>query len=151
MRLLLVAFVLGALQSDTTALVDASKDAKAKRKTSTTKVITNADVKKSKGKLIEKPSTAAPAADPKHEPTEIEKQNAIRSARVASETRIAAAEKAVANLEREIAAIEASYFETNDLDYRDKVITKRFEETKKKLDEAKKELAAAKSGSDLEN
>ena len=149
MKLLLAAVLIAALQSDTTALVDASKDAKTKRKTSTTKVITNADVKKSKGKLIEKPGTATTTAEAKPEPTETEKQNAMRTARLTSETRLAAAQKAVADLEREIAAIEASYFEANDLDHRDKVIAKRFEETKKKLDAARKELAAAQGGSSV--
>ncbi len=143
MKLLLVALVIASLQSDTTALVEASKDAKTKRKTSTSKVITNKDVKKSKGKLIEKPAEAQPAGDVKQEPTELEKQNAMRTARVTSSARLAAAEKAVADLEHELAVIEASYFDSNDLDHRDQVITKKFEESKKKLDEARKELEAA--------
>jgi len=135
MKLLLLALMLAALQSDTTALVEASKDAKAKRKASTTKVITNADVKKSKGKVVQKPGAAAPAAETKPEPTLLEKQAAERAARLAAEARLASAQKRVADLERELAAIETNYYETNDLDYRDKVLVPRFNEVKKQLDE----------------
>jgi len=142
MKLLLLAFVIAALQSDTTALVEASKDAKSKRKASTTKVITNADVKKSKGKVSQKPGSTAPA-QVKPEPTLLEKQAAERAARVIAEVRLATAQKVVAELERELAAIETSYYETNDLDYRDKVLTKRFADVKARLDEASAELKAA--------
>lgn len=143
MKLLLLAFVIAALQSDTTALVEASKDAKSKRKTSTTKVITNADVKKSKGKVVQKPGTPAPATDTKPEPTSLEKQAMERAARQIAEARLATAQKLVAELERELAAIETSYYETNDLDYRDKVLTKRFADVKARLDEARKESRSA--------
>jgi len=143
MRLFLLAFVIAALQSDTTALVEASKDAKAKRKASTTKVITNSDVKKSKGKVSQKPGTAPPATDAKPEPTSLEKQATERAARQLAEARLAAAQKRVAELERELATIEVSYYETNDLDYRDKVLTKRFADVKARLDEASAELKAA--------
>lgn len=144
MKLLLLAFVIAAFQSDTTALVEASKDAKSKRKASTTKVITNADVKKSKGKVSQKPGSTAPA-DVKPEPTLLEKQAAERAARVIAEARLDTAKKVVAELERELAAIEISYYETNDLDHRDKVLAKRFAAVKAKLDEAEKELAAVSS------
>lgn len=140
MRLLVLAFMIAALQSDTTALVEASKAAKAKKKTSTTKVITNADVKKSKGKLIERPGTPAPVAKP--EPTLLEKQEAERTARLIAEAKRAQLEKTIAALEKEVADLETSYYATNDLDYRDNVITVKFAEAKAKLDNAKKELAA---------
>ena len=139
MKLVLIALIVASLQSDTTALVEASKEAKAKKKTSTTKVITNADVKKSKGKLVERPGTKAPEVKP--EPTLMEKQAAERTARLASEAKRAELQATVAALEKEVAALEASYFATNDLDYRDNVIAKRFAEKKTKLDAAKKELA----------
>jgi hypothetical protein len=145
MKLLLLAFVLAALQSDTTALVEASKDAKSKRKTITTKVITNADVKKSKGKVAQKAGTPPPAAEAKPEPTSLEKQAMDRAARQIAEARLATAQKHVTELERELAAIETSYYETNDLDYRDKVLTKRFADVKARLDQAKKELSASSS------
>ena len=141
MKVLLLTFVIAALQSDTTALVDASKDAKTKRKASTTKVITNADVKKSKGKVVVKPGTA-PATEPKQEPTSLEKQATDRTARLAKEAKVAELQKTIARLEAEVAALEQSYYEANDLDYRDKVIVQRFNEAKQKLDAAKAELEA---------
>ena len=79
----------------------------------------------------------------KPEPTLLEKQAAERAARVIAEVRLATAQKVVAELERELAAIETSYYETNDLDYRDKVLTKRFADVKARLDEASAELKAA--------
>jgi hypothetical protein len=140
MRLLLLAFVIAAMQSDTTALVEASKAAKAKKKTSTTKVITNADVKKSKGKLSVTPATQQPAETKPAEPTLLEKQAVDRAARLAFEAKRAELEKNVATLEREVAGLEASYYETNDLDYRDTVIARKFAEKKAALDAARKEL-----------
>jgi len=137
MRLLLIAFVIAAMQSDTTALVEASKAAKAKKKTSTTKVITNADVKKSKGKLSEHPATSTPVV--KLEPTLLEKQAAERTERLTLEAKRAELEQKVAALEKEVAALEASYYEANDLDYRDTVIAKKFAEKKAALDAARKE------------
>jgi len=146
MRLLLIAFVIASLQSDTTALVEASKEAKAKKKTktSTTKVITNADVKKSKGKITQLPSTKTTTTEePKPAQTLLEKQEAERTTRLAAEAKRAVAEKQVADLERELAALEQSYYEANDLDERDKVIAKKFADVKSKLDAAKKDLSGA--------
>lgn len=140
MNLLVLALMLAALQSDTSALVEASKEAKAKRKTSTTKVITNADVKKSKGKLTERPASTAPAVNP--EPTLLEKQAAERTARLAAEAKRSELGKKVAALEAEAAALEQKYYETNDLDERDKVIAPKFADVKARLDAAKKELDA---------
>jgi len=142
MKLVLLAVLIAALQSDTTALVEASKAAKAKKKTSPTKVITNADVKKSKGKLIENRNSAA-QTEVKQEPGLKEQAEAKRTARLAAEERLASADKTVAALEKQVAALEASYYETNDLDYRDKVITKKFAEAKAKLDVAILERDAA--------
>jgi hypothetical protein len=140
MKLILIAMLVASLQSDTTALVEASKEAKAKKKTSTTKVITNADVKKSKGKLSQRPATTAP--DVKPEPTLMEKQAAERTARLATEAKRAELQTTIDALEKEIAALEASYYAANDLDYRDKVIAPKFAEKKAKLDAAKKDLDA---------
>ncbi|HJQ37059.1 MAG TPA: hypothetical protein VKB93_07965 [Thermoanaerobaculia bacterium] len=136
MKLVLLAVLIALLQSDTTALVEASKAAKAKKKPSSTKVITNADVKKSKGKLIERPATAT-AAEVKPEATLLEKQQAERTARLKAEATRAELDKTIAALEKEVAALEQSYYETNDLEYRDKVITAKFAEAKRKLDEAR--------------
>ncbi len=120
-------------------LTDAAKDAKAKRKKSTSKVITNADVKKSKGKIVETPNVSATA--PEKEPTLTEKYEARRAAdKVASENR-AKLETLVADLEKELAALEQQYYDENDLARRDGEIVKKFNDTKAKLDAAKSELA----------
>ena len=140
MKLVLIALLIASLQSDTTALVEASKEAKAKKKTgSTTKVITNADVKKSKGKLVERPGTKAPEVKP--EPTLLEKQAAERAAQAVTNAKRAELQTTIDALEKEVAALEASYYAANDLDYRDKVIAPKFAEKKAKLDAVKKELA----------
>lgn len=134
-------------QSDTTALLDAAKDAKEKRKKSTSKVITNADVKKSKGKIVQltekdlKPIETKPVTGP----TTLEKHDAANKARHEAAARLVTAEKAVAELERELMKIEQSYFEENDPGTRDTVITKHFAETKAKLEKAKQELEAARA------
>lgn len=132
---------------DTTALVDAAKDAKAKRKQSTSKVITNADVKKSKGKIIEltekdlKPIESKPATGP----TTLEKHDAARKARLEAVAQLVRADQAVADLERELTKIEQSYFEENEPNTRDTVIAARFTETKAKLEAAKLEREAARA------
>jgi len=144
MKLLLIALVVASLQSDTTALVEASKEAKAKKKsgTTTTKVITNADVKKSKGKLTPLPAAKTKTAEAKPGPSLMEQQAAERTARLASEAKRAAVQSTIDTLEKDVASLEASYFATNDLDYRDNVIARQFSEKKKQLDAAKKELDA---------
>ena len=144
MKLVLLALMLASLQSDTTTLVEASKAAKAKKKsgtTSTTKVITNADVKKAKGKVTVLPA-GKKTEEVKPEPTLLEKQATERAARVAAETKRAELEKSVATLQTEVDALEQSYYASNDLDYRDTVIAKKFADAKAKLDAARKELEA---------
>jgi maltooligosyltrehalose synthase len=128
------------LRGDDSDLVAASKAAKAKRKTSTSKVITNADVKKSKGKVIEK--GALPPLDETPRPGLLEQHETARTARLANEAQVSALEKAIATLEAELTAIERAYFEENDANLRDGTIVRRFTETKAKRDSAKKELAA---------
>ena len=126
-------------QSDTSALVEASKDAKAKRKGSTTKVITNADVKKAdKKKVVERKTTDTGPVEP--QPTLAEKHEAERTARLAREAKLKVLNETIATLEKELAALEQSYYESNDLDYRDTVIVRKFNETRTKLDEARKQL-----------
>ncbi|HEX8169508.1 MAG TPA: hypothetical protein VF824_03085 [Thermoanaerobaculia bacterium] len=142
MNTLLLVVVLALATGDTSTLVNASKATKAKRKTSTTRVITNADVKKSKGKLVEQKPTAPADAPPSQ--TLTEKYEAERAQRAASEARLASAQALVNDLERELARIEQSYYDENDLDRRDREIVKRFNDTKAKLDAARKELDAAK-------
>jgi len=147
MKLIAILLLL-ATQTDTTAMVDAAKDAKAKRKKSTSKVITNEDVKKSKGKIVELSEKDLPKVDAKKTttgPTMLEQQDAELKARHEAETRVAKVEKSVADLEQEMVRIEQSYFEENDPNVRDTVITRRFAETKSKLETAKQELEAARA------
>lgn len=133
--LLLIASVANA---DT--LVDAAKASKAKRKKSTSKVITNSDVKKSKGVLVQTSAAAAPI-DAQPEESLVEKQETMRKARTERAEALRIAEANVAMLEKELAAIEQQYYDENDLDRRDREIVKRFESTKQKLDLARAELA----------
>ena len=122
-------------------LVDAAKAAKAKRKKSTTKVITNADVKKAKAKLIEHQPPEVPV-DATPAESSLEKQARERLAQTAADIKLAAAKKTLAEFEKELAAIEQKYYEENDLDRRDKELVRRFEDVKAKRDAAQKELEA---------
>jgi hypothetical protein len=121
-------------------LVATAKAAKAKRKKSTTKVITNADVKRSKGKVIE--NGTLPPLDETPGPGMLEMHEAAMKARHANAEKVAAAEKTIAGLESELRAIERAYFEENDATVRDRDVVRRFKDTKAKLDAARQELAA---------
>lgn len=122
-------------------LTDAAKAAKAKRtKKSTTRVITNADVKKTKGKIQ---TTSVPDTPVTPEPSMIEKYKAERAAQLAADEKLAATQQRVATLEKELAAIEQSYYEENDLEKRDTTIVKRFNDVKAQLDAARAELPPA--------
>jgi hypothetical protein len=124
-------------------MVEAAKNSK--RKTSTTKVITNADLKKSKAKvtqLTEKDQKAVLITPSSSGPTMLQKQDAALKADAETKVRIASAEKEVAELERDLLGIERNYFEESDLDRRDKLITRQFADTKAKLAAAKAALAA---------
>lgn len=111
-------------------LTDAAKGAKSKRKGSTSKVITNADVKKSKGKIVDTPNLAPEV--PK-QPGMIEQYEAKRAAEKAASEANAEREKLIAGLEKELAAIEQQYYEENDFNRRDTVIVKKFNDVKAKL------------------
>jgi hypothetical protein len=120
-------------------LVAAAKKAKAGRVTIPRKPITNADVKKAKGKLIELPGKA-PAETPHpavEQWTSMEKhQQAMKAAAAADKVQVDATKK-VADLEKELAAIEQSYYEENDPAYRDDVIRKKFDQKKQELEAAR--------------
>jgi hypothetical protein len=124
----------------TSDVVDVAKTAKTKRKKSTSKVITNADVKKAKGTVVETAAQQKPV-DAEPEPTLVEQQQAMRKARTVSDAKLAAAQAEVEQLEKELAALEQQYYEENDLDRRDTVIVRRFDTTKKRLDAARAVLA----------
>lgn len=130
--------VLALAQSDTTALVEAAKDAKAKRQAKgTRRVITNADLAKSKGKVIQrKPEDLAPLP-----PVEslVEKYEAERKAKAILDEKLIVLDATIAGLEKELAAIEQRYYEANDFEFRDKHLVAKFNEVKEKLDAARKE------------
>ena len=146
MRLLAFVFAIGmalaAAAGDTKSLVDVAKASKEKKKKSTTKVITNADIKKSKGVVKENTSAVAPVEAAAPQTSLAEQQETSYRDRHAREAVLAVATQRVAALESELIAIEQSYYDENDLDKRDKDIVKRFEDVKAKLDVARKELAA---------
>ena len=125
--------------SKTQDLVEASKSAKEQRRKSTGKVITNADVKKSKGKIGQ--TTLPPLAVEAPPPgTTMEQHEAAKKAAAADDARLAAAQQSVTELEKELLMIEQKYYEENDLQRRDDVIVPRFNEVRLKLDAARKEL-----------
>ena len=130
----LLALLLALLAADD-SLVGAAKEAKEKRKKSTTKVITNADVKKSKGKIATTPNVSAEPVAPA--PTSTELHEAARKAEKELAAKRAASDELIAALEKELAAIERSYFDENDLNKRDTVIVKRFNDVRAKLDAAR--------------
>lgn len=129
------------------ALVNAAKDAKAKRKKPATKTITNADVKKSKGKIVVLPAKEEPEAKPA-EPGMQQKHDLNLKERVAATERVQAAQKKVDGLQKELDSLEQRYYEENDPNYRDDVIQKRFAQTKKQLQAARQELADARDAMD---
>ena len=116
-------------------LVAAAKKAKAGHVAIPRKVITNADVKKAKGKLIELPSTGVKPMAPV--PSTMAQHTAEMKAAAVAEQAHAESAKKVADLEKELAAIEQSYYEENDPAYRDDVIKKKFDLKKAELDAAK--------------
>jgi glutamate racemase len=121
-------------------VVDVAKSAKAKRKKSTSKVLTNADVKKAKGNVVESTAKQKPI-DTTPEPSLVDQQEAMRKARATHGVLFTAAQAEVESLEKELATLEQQYYEENDLDRRDSVLVRRFDETKKKLDAARATLA----------
>ncbi|HKR64978.1 MAG TPA: hypothetical protein VJZ00_14695 [Thermoanaerobaculia bacterium] len=137
MRLLALALLLVNLGNDD--LVATAKASKEKKKKSTTKVITNADLKKSKGKVVAHAPAPVEASKEKSlaERYETEYRN-----RIVRDEKLAAAQRKVTELERELNALEQSYYDENDLDKRDTDIVKRFNDTKTRLELARKELAA---------
>jgi membrane-bound lytic murein transglycosylase B len=146
---LAAAFLLLAAQEaprppDDSPMVKAAKAAGGKRKP-TRKVITNADVKKSTGKLVPLP----PAKDAKPEPAVVDtvgplaKQDEQRRGLAAAARRVDDAEKKAAELEAELRRIEQAYYAESDLSRRDTEWVTRFDQTKRQLDGAKRELSDA--------
>jgi hypothetical protein len=127
-----------ALAGDTQSLVDAAKAAKENRKKSTTKVITNADVKKAKAVVVRKPAVTTESAVPANSP--VEEHKLSYREQLVRETQLTVLQTRVSDLEHELAVVEQSYYDEDDLDIRDRDIVKRFNDVKSKLDAAQKEL-----------
>jgi hypothetical protein len=129
----------------TDVLVKTAAESKAKRKKSSTKVITNKDVKKARGKLIvldnADDKTVKPAA--KDTTSALQKQDATFRQRRDATDRITAAQKKVDGLQKELDTLEQNYYAENDPNYRDKVIQERFGQTKRQLEDAQRDLANA--------
>ena len=129
-------------RKSTDDLVKQAADAKAKRKKSATKVITNKDVKKATGKLIELPKSDKPVVKTPAVKTAAEQDVNYRQRREASE-HLAASQRQVDALKKALDSIEQQYYEANDPNYRDTVIQQRFQQTKRQLEDAQHELANA--------
>jgi hypothetical protein len=141
-RILLAVLMIAATAMVADDLVDAAKAAKAKRKKSTAKVITNADVKKAKSKLIENKLEPLPETAALPQESMLEKQAREKREREAADVKLAAARNVVTGFEKELATIEQQYYETNDLNRRDTELVRRFNDVKAKLDVARQELEA---------
>lgn len=124
-------------------LVTTAKAAKAKRKKSATKVITNKDVRKAKGKLVVLKTPDAPVATPADKTGQLQKQDVTLREHREARDRVAAAQKRVDGLQKELEDLEQRYYRENDPNYRDNVIQERFAQTKRQLDDARHELADA--------
>ncbi len=139
MKLILIALLLAAPLADDTDLVKAAKRKPGKG------VITNETVRKNATKSGGATGTNADAVTPK---SDLQIQAEQKAAREAAELRLHVSEEAVATLERELAAVELSYYEENNPDVRDRVLTQRFAETKEKLAAARLVLTAARAAAE---
>jgi len=128
--------------ADDSPLVKAAK-ANGGPKKSKSKVITNADVKKSTGKVSTTPVAATSTAPAAPAPMSVADQDKLLHDRAAAQKRTDAAQAKVNDLDKELDRLEQAYYAENDPNYRDKTIAERFEQTKKQLESARKDLAEA--------
>ena len=144
MKLAIAIFLIAtAAFADDSPLVKAAK-ANGGPKKPTKKVITNADVKKSSGKVTTLPPSTASKAAPHVAPKgPIAEQDKLLHDRAAAQKRTDAAQAKVNDLDKELDRLEQAYYAENDPNYRDKTIGERFEQTKKQLESARKDLAEA--------
>jgi hypothetical protein len=130
-------------------LVKAAKASGGPKRKPKRKVITNADVKKSTGRVVTLPGKPAPAgtsssttaAKPLKGP--IERRDEQLRAQKAAADLVNSAQKKVSELEKDLRLLEDAYYAENDPTYRDTTITSRFNETRRQLDQARKTLADA--------
>ena len=132
-----------AINADDSPMVKAAKANGGAKKPMPKKVITNADVKKTKGKLVELPPKPAATVAAVDNRGPLAKQDDEFHIREAADTRVAKAQKKVDDLAKELRRIEDAYYAENDPNYRDSTIVPRFNQTKNQLDAARKELADA--------
>jgi len=134
-------------KSNDSPLVRAAKAAGGPKRKPKAKVLTNADVKKSKGKLIilspKNGSSAAASTAPASKMGPIEKHDEQLRKEKEAAARVDAAQKTVTELEKELRSLEDEYYAENDPNYRDNTIAPRFNQTKRQLEEARKALADA--------
>jgi len=109
----------------------------------TKKVITNADVKKSSGKVTTLPPAATSTTPVPAPKGSIAEQDKLLHDRAAAQKRTDAAQAKVNDLDKELDRLEQAYYAENDPNYRDKTIAERFEQTKKQLESARQDLAEA--------
>ena len=140
---LLMLFSAIAIGAEDSALVKAAKASGGPKKRSTKKVITNADVKRSKGSLKVLPTKAGEPAAPVDNRGPLQKQDDDRRARSEASLRLTGAQKKVDELQKDLRRIEDAYYAENDPNYRDSTIEVQFNQTKKQLDDARKDLADA--------
>ena len=141
--LIVTLFFAVAISADDSPMVKAAKANGGAKKPMPKKVITNADVKKTKGKLVELPPKPAATVAAVDNRGPIEKQDDEFHIREAADARVAKAQKKVDDLAKELRRIEDAYYAENDPNYRDSTIVPRFNQTKNQLDAARKELADA--------
>jgi len=144
--LLLMAATLGADEAQKQkpreqTMAERAAAARAKRSKGTAKVITNEDVRKSKGKLVETTGSQAPL-EPAPTQSMTERHEADKTARAAATAQLAAARDLVKSLEIQLLGIEQSYYEESDLDRRDGELVRRFNDVSRQLQDARKELEA---------
>src|SRR5436853_152827 len=148
-RLTTLLFCLAAVaaSAEDSPLVKAAKANGGPKRKTTKKVITNHDVKRSKGKLADLPTKAAsPSSPPAPVKGSLQTQDDQRRAQAVATERVATAQTKVNDLQKELLRLEQAYYEAADPNYRDTQIQDRFNQTKHQLDDARKELADARDG-----
>ncbi|HEX7151831.1 MAG TPA: hypothetical protein VF618_10115 [Thermoanaerobaculia bacterium] len=158
MRLIFAMFLAVALaagaeepqQRPTDDLVAAARAAKPKRKGSTTKVITNADVQKAAAKGTKGPKGKAPAASAAvSNPTR--DHEAKQKAKAESDAYLKKLEVKVTDLETALIDVEQRYYDEDDPARRDDVIKREFELKKTELALARRELDSARTAAGVPN
>lgn len=129
-------------------LVKAARESKARREGEKSRIsITNDDVKKSDGKLIQstsKPLEPLPgSSDVEKTMRDVASAKEKKSNRTDLQASITKYQQEVDTLEKELRRIEETYYNEDDPDYREDVLAVRFEETKRQLEAAREQLGAA--------